>query len=71
NDQLIGRIDPKMDRAQGVLQINAVYLEPHAPRDMKTARAVRDAIQELGEFLGATEIKYGSKIPDAWRQVLR
>jgi len=71
NDQLIGRIDPKMDRAQGVLNINAVYLEPTAPRDLKTARAVRDAIAELGEFLGATEIRYAKKIPSAWRRVLR
>lgn len=71
HDQLIGRIDPKMDRAQGVLNINAVHLEPNAPRDLKTARAVRDAIEELGEFLNATDIQYGANIPDAWRRVLR
>ncbi len=71
NDQLIGRIDPKMDRAEGVLNINAVYLEPNAPRDLKTARAVRDAIEELGEFLGATEIQYAKKMPNAWSRVLR
>ncbi len=71
NDQLIGRIDPKMDRAQGMLNINAVYLEPNAPRDLKTARAVRDAIEELGEFLDATEIQYAKKMPDAWSRVLR
>lgn len=71
NDQLIGRIDPKMDREQGVLNINAVHAEANAPRDQKTARAVRDAIEELGEFLGATEIRYTNKIPDAWSRVLR
>ncbi len=71
NDQLIGRIDPKMDRAQGVLNINAVHLEHNAPRDLKTARAVRDAIEELAEFLNATEIQYTKKIPDAWSRVLR
>ncbi len=71
NDQLIGRIDPKMDRAQGVLNINAVHLEANAPRDQKTARAVRDAIEELGEFLGAAEIRYGEKTPEAWSRVLR
>ncbi len=71
DDQLIGRLDPKMDRAQGVLQINAVYLEPHAPRDVKTARAVRDAIQELGDFLGATKIQYGARMPEEWKRTLR
>ncbi|OQY92751.1 MAG: hypothetical protein B6D41_08115, partial [Chloroflexi bacterium UTCFX4] len=35
NDQLIGRIDPKMDRAEGVLNINAVYLEPAAPHERR------------------------------------
>ncbi|MBI4674249.1 MAG: YcaQ family DNA glycosylase [Chloroflexi bacterium] len=71
HDQLIGRIDPQMDRAHGVLNINAVHLEEKAPKDLKTARAVRDAIEELGEFLGATEIHYNARAPDAWRRVLR
>jgi uncharacterized protein YcaQ len=70
NDQLIGRVDPKMDRAQGILNMNAVHLEANAPRDGKTARAVRDAVEELGEFLGAVEIRYGN-VPAAWRRVLR
>lgn len=71
NDQLIGRIDPKMDRAQGILHINAVHAEPNAPRDYKTARAVRDAIDELGDFLGAAEIRYTKNVPAAWGRVLR
>lgn len=71
NDQLIGRIDPQMDRAKGVLNINAVHAEPTAPRDQKTARAVRDAIEELGEFLGAAEICYTDRVPQSWGRVLR
>lgn len=71
NDQLIGRIDPKMDRAQGILHIHAVHLEHSAPHDQKTARAVRDAIEELGEFLGATEIQYTTRVPSGWSKVLR
>lgn len=70
-DRLIGRIDPTMDRASGVLKINAVHAEPTAPKDLKTGRAVRDAIEELGEFLGATEIRYGARVPAAWKRVLR
>lgn len=71
NDQLIGRIDPQMNRAQGILNVNAVYLEPNAPRDQKTGRAVRDAVEELGEFLNATEIKYGERVPEPWKRILR
>ncbi len=71
HDKLIGRIDPAMDRSKGVLNVNAVHLEPGAPQDRKTARAVRDAIEELGEHLGAAEIHYNKKIPEAWQRVLR
>lgn len=71
NDQLIGRIDPKMDRAAGVLNVNAVYAEANAPQNMKTGRAVRDAIEELAEFLGATKINYTARVPDAWSRALK
>lgn len=71
NDQLIGRIDPKMDRATGILTVNAVHVEANTARDQKTARAVRDAVQELGEFLHATEIRYTEKVPETWGRVLR
>lgn len=70
-EQLIGRIDPQMDRANKILNINAVYLEASAPRDLKTARAVRGAVEELGEFLGATEIRYSPRVPEEWTRVLR
>ncbi|HZQ09229.1 MAG TPA: crosslink repair DNA glycosylase YcaQ family protein [Anaerolineae bacterium] len=79
-DQLIGRIDPAMNRANGTLEINAVHAEPNAPRDAKTAgavrdaktgRAVRDAIEELGEFLGASKINFTKQVPEAWRKALR
>jgi uncharacterized protein YcaQ len=71
DDMLIGRIDPQMDRAHSILNIHAVHLEHHTPRDLKTARAVRDAIEELGEFLGATEIRYRARVPAAWNKTLQ
>lgn len=71
NDRLIGRIDPKMDRASRVLNVNAVYAEPNAPQNLKTGRAVRDAIEELGEFLDATKINFTSRVPDGWRRALK
>ncbi|MBI3537189.1 MAG: YcaQ family DNA glycosylase [Chloroflexi bacterium] len=70
DDQLIGRIDPTMDRAQKRLNVNAVYAERGAAHDAPTARAVRDAIQELAQFLGAREIAYGKKIARAWKKFL-
>ena len=64
-DRLIGRIDPKFDRATGVLNVNAVYAEERAPAD--AGPAVRRAIQELGAWRGATDIRFTRKVPSVWR----
>lgn len=65
-DRLIGRIDPAMDRANSRLTINAIYAEPDAPEGVRVGRAVAKAITELGAFLGAQEIVYGSPPPASW-----
>ncbi|HVC30566.1 MAG TPA: crosslink repair DNA glycosylase YcaQ family protein, partial [Steroidobacteraceae bacterium] len=69
-DRLIGRIDPTMHRRQKLLTINAVHAEPEAPRTKKAARAVAGAIEELGAFLGAREIVYSDRVPEAWSAAL-
>ena len=70
-DALIGRVDSKMDRQQNRLQINAVYAEPDAPRTKRAARAIAGAIEELGTFLGASEITGNGHMPAAWKETLR
>lgn len=71
-DRLIGRVDPGMDRARGALKIHAVHAEPGAPMDRKTARAVRGAIEELAQFLGAAQIEYsGERVPAGWARDLK
>ncbi len=70
-DRLIGRIDPIMDRKNGVLNVNAVYAEPGAPVDTETARAVAGAIEKLAQFLGAQTIAYTDHVPDGWKSALR
>jgi uncharacterized protein YcaQ len=69
-DQLIGRVDPAMDRKQGRLTINAVYAEPQAPMTDEAARAIGGAVEELGAFLGAKEIVYGERVPAGWKSVV-
>jgi hypothetical protein len=69
-DRLIGRVDPKMDREHGRLHIHAVHAEKDAPRDRKTARAIRVALEELAAFLGATEIHYTHLVPSGWQREL-
>jgi uncharacterized protein len=67
-DRLIGRIDPRFDRATGVLHVNAVYAQDDAPVD--AGPAVRRAIEELGDWRGATDIRFTRKVPSAWRSYL-
>ncbi len=67
DDQLIGRIDPKMDRKAKRLNVSNVYAEPDAPMTAATGRAVADSIEELARFLGAEEIVYGENVPRGWR----
>ncbi len=70
-DRFIGRIDPKMDREQKRLTINAVYADPDAPPTRATARAVAQAVEELAAFLGARDIAYDRKrVPAAWNRDL-
>lgn len=64
-DRLIGRIDPKMDRATNTLHIQNVYAEPGAPKIKKTVREIGQAVMGLAAFLGATQIVWGT-MPDAW-----
>ena len=70
-DRLVGRIDPKMDRATGTLMVNATYAEPHAQDDPKAAEAIAHSVEELARFLGARRVKYGRRKPLAWRPYLR
>jgi hypothetical protein len=69
-DRLIGRIDPKMDRKSKILLVNNIFAEPDAPMDMQTGRAVAQALQELGLFLGAKDIHYLGAVPGKWKKAL-
>ena len=70
-DRLIGRVDPVMERSKERLLINSVHAEPKEPGGREVARKIGDAIHRLGEFLGAKEVAYSSRVPAAWRSSLR
>lgn len=69
-DRLIGRVDPALDRAAGVLTLHAVHAEPDAPR--AAGPQVAAAITTLAAFLGAREIRYNRRrVPPVWRTALK
>lgn len=56
-ERLVGRLDSEMDHRSGVLTVNAVHLEPGAPRSKTATQAVDKAIADLAGFLGASQVR--------------
>jgi len=69
-DSLIGRIDPRFDRASGKLVINSVHAEPAASDDQGVAAEIGVAIERLAGFVGAEGVSYSSQVPPAWKSSL-
>ena len=69
-DRLIGRIDPRFDRATRTLHVNAVHAEDHAVRAGDGAAAGR-AITELASWLGAKQVDVDGPVPAGWRRALK
>ena len=70
-DRIVGRIDPVMDRRSEELVVRAVHAEPGAPEGRAAARRVAEAVDGLGEFLGAKRVVYPARVPEKWRGSLR
>ncbi|MDX1932533.1 MAG: crosslink repair DNA glycosylase YcaQ family protein [Capsulimonadales bacterium] len=55
-DKIVGRIDPKLDRRTGTLNIVSLSWEPHT--DVATVGpTVRQRVEEFARFLGATRVE--------------
>lgn len=63
-DKLIGRMDLDYQKKAKCLQVNATYAESHAPAE--AAPAIHAAVESLGRFLGAKDIRYGETMPAMW-----
>ena len=55
-DELIGRIDPRVDREHETLVVNAIHLEPGVKRDRATGHAVARALDDLAQFTGMSRV---------------
>jgi uncharacterized protein len=65
HDQLIGTVDPRMDREHGRLEVVSLQLEPGAPRDRATHRAIKSAVEDLAAFAGASDVRWTRATPRA------
>ncbi len=66
--RLVGRIDPKMDRVSGTLNINGAWVEPGTGSEALDGIAV--AIRDLAGWLGARAIAPARNVPAKVRKAL-
>jgi uncharacterized protein len=69
-ENFIGRVDPRLNKESGTLEILSVHAEPAAPTDPGTAESIAEAIQRLGTFVGAKHVSYRSRVPAPWKRYL-
>ena len=65
DDALIGRIDPRVDRAQDAFVVDAIHLEPGTKGDRATGTAVARALDDLAQFTGVSRVNVpaGVRLP--------
>ena len=57
-DRLVGRIDPKFERAEGLLKVRRVYWEPGVRATRERVKGLREAAARLARFVGAEEVEW-------------
>jgi uncharacterized protein YcaQ len=67
--ELIGRIEPVVDRRHGVLAVKGVWAELGAPSD--AGAAIRTAVDELAAWLGVETVVVERRVPRAWAAAMR
>jgi len=70
-DSFIGRVDLELDKKKETLFVHSVHAEAGAPEGKEISSGIRETIQSLAGFLGAREVIYSRKVPDAWKSSLR
>jgi uncharacterized protein YcaQ len=55
-DRIVGKADPKFDRASGTLAVRKVWWEPGIKPTRARLRDFEDGVQKLAGWVGATAI---------------
>lgn len=70
-DRLVGRLDPKLDRATGTLRINGFWLEEAATGDDPDfAAALGRGLARLARFLAARRVDLAALVPAPLRETV-
>jgi uncharacterized protein YcaQ len=60
-DRLVGRIDPKFERAAGLLKVRRVYWEPGVRATRERLKGLQEAAERLASFVGAEGVEWASE----------
>ena len=63
--RLVGRLDPKLHRDRGVLEIKAIHLEPGFKADPDFKQGLGESLRDLSIFLEADQLE----LPRGWRRL--
>jgi uncharacterized protein YcaQ len=55
--RLVGRLDPKLHRAQDLLEIKGLWWEPGVKATKARKRGLEEALERLAAFVGAGEVR--------------
>lgn len=64
--RLVGRLDPKLHRDRGALEVRTIHLEPGFRHDARFHRGLGEALRDLATFVGAERLE----LPDRWERRL-
>jgi uncharacterized protein len=71
-DDLVARLDPKLDRKTNILHILGFWLEDDAPKDEAFANALGRGLARFAKLVGAKQIEMDAVQPRRLRlQVLK
>ena len=68
---LVGRLDAKAHRAQGVFEVKALFVEDGVRLSDAAVRVVAEAIQRCADWHGTPEVRVGRVVPEALLERLR
>ena len=70
-DDLVARLDPKLDRATNTLHILGFWLEDDAPKDADFANALANGLKRFAEMIGAKKIDLAGVKPATLKSELK
>jgi uncharacterized protein YcaQ len=59
-ERLVGRIDPKFERSEGLLKVRRVYWEPGVRATRARVKGLKEAAERLANFVGAEGVEWSA-----------